>query len=636
MENVRRAYIYLVCLASLQGVTWAVISLLRDLVVPMLKPSLENTALQIAIILVGLPVFVVHWIWAQRLAAKEEEERAALLRRVYLYGALATFIGPFLANALELLDDLLRLAAGLQPENARYESSSPLAWLIHPLIALGVMALLWLYHRAVLRRDQRAQEEESGAALLRRLYLYGWCAAGLVLVALAVIGLLRWLMAQVGIGAVIVPLPSPSREVARLAIGLPLWLICWLPAQRLFARGKEDERASVERKAYLYLVILASALVTVGAVTTLLANGLMRLLGVWAANQSDLRPALAAMLVAGLVWAYHGVVLRRDILAAGEPATAAWVRQVYHYLVATIGLGALLAGVAGDLTLLIRALAGASAVGGTSEPAAWFTALIVTGLPVWVLPWRQAQRAATAPGPRGDDESQSLARKIYLYLYVLIATTAVLGSGVYVVSRLVGLALGVSPVGNLLSEVAQALVYSAMAVGIWLYHGGILRADGRRAREIRAEALAALRVAVLAPGDAALQRALLEGLQRELPGLALQTLDAAAADTPRLLAQADLIIGPWPVALERAVAASPAQKLLLPARREGWHWLGQSELPVRDAVRQTARAIRQVAAGQPLTAARRLHPAAIAVLVVLGLELLSCVLPMLLTVILQD
>jgi hypothetical protein len=628
MENVRRAYVYLVCLASLQGVAWAVISLLRNLLAPPARTSPENTALQLAIIIVALPVFVVHWVWAQRLAAGDEEERGAILRRLYLYVALATFLGPLLANALDLLDDLLHLALGLRPESARFVGEAPLTYLAHPLVVMGVMLVLWLYHRAVLRRDQRQVAEESAGATLRRLYLYGWSAAGLALVALSLIALLRWLLEWVGAGAVIVSQPDPLREVARLAVGLPLWLICWGQAQRLFAGADEGERASVERQGYLYLVILASVLAAVGSLTTILANILGRLLGAPDAGISDLRPTLAILPVAALVWAYHAYVLRHDIALAGEPSGAAWLRQTYRYLVAAIGLGALLVGVAGDLTLLIRALAGAQFVGGVSGQAAWFTALILTGLPVWMLPWRSAQLAATAPGPEGDQESQSPARKIYLYFYLLIATATVLGSGVYVVSRLLALALGASQEGNLLAEVAQAVVYSGMAVGIWLYHGALLRADGRRAKQMRAEALAELRVAILAPGDEALQSALLEGLRRELPGLDLSALDAAAADAPRLLAQADLIVGPWPMALELAVAASPAQKLLLPAERPGWHWLGQRELRSREAVRAAVRAIRQLAAGQQPETPRHPNMVVIVLAVILGLGLLSCIAPM--------
>ncbi len=619
MSNVRRAYIYLACIASLEAAAWAVISLLRNLLAPGKYTALEDTALQIAIIAVGLPVFLVHWLWAQRLARRDPEERGAILRRLYLYGAMATFLGPLLTSAFDLLDGLLRLAFGLRPESYRTLGLSQATLIVHHLVAMAVMGLLWAYQWRVAAADAGEIPEEGRAATVRRLYVYGFSAAGLAMTALSLVYLSRWLMFQLGSEPVISRQATLIREVGRLAVGLPLWVIFWRWAQRLFAAPDEEERASVLRKLYLYLAVFLSVLATVTTLTVVLADGLGRVLRVAGSGSGggDIREALSILLGAGLVWAYHAYVLRRDAALAGEPTTpaegargpaaAAWVRQLYHYLVAAIGLGALLGGLAGGLTLLVRTLAGVSVVRGVPEEAAWFIALIIAGLPVWILPWRTLQLAATAPGPTGDLESRSLVRKIYLYFYLFLATMTVLGSGVYVVFRLVGLALGAGKPGNLLADVGQALAYSVLAVGIWLYHGSSLRADGRRTKGLQAERLSSLRVALLETGDESLGRALLDKLRRELPGLNVQTLDASAADAPTDLAQASLIVGPWSVALTgdelaRAIAASPAPKVILLTQREGWHWAGAGKVKTQTSLRQAVRAIKQVAADAEIKA----------------------------------
>jgi hypothetical protein len=637
MSNVRRGYIYLACIASLEAVAWAVISLLRNLLTPGKHTSLEVTALQIAVIVVALPIYVVHWLWAQRLAGRDVEERGAVLRRLYLYGAMATFLSPFLANAFDLLDSLLRLAFGLGPRP--FLSLSRAGMIIHPLVAMAVMALLWFYHWRVQQQDCREIPEAGGSATVRRLYIYGFSAAGLAMTTLALVFLSRWLMFQFGGGTVITRQADLIHEVARLVVGLPLWLIFWRWAERLFATPDEEERASVVRKAYLYLAVFLSVLATVTTLTIVLADGLGRVLSVSRSSSGDIREALSILLGAGLVWAYHAYVLRRDAALAGEPATAAWVRQLYHYLVAAIGLGAMLAGLAGDLTLLIRTLASVSYVRGVPEEAAWFTALIVVGLPVWILPWRRVQLAATTPGPAGDEESRSVIRKIYLYFYLFLATMTVLGSGVYLVFRLIGLVLGVGQSGNLLADLGQAIAYSLMGVGIWLYHGAILRADGRRAQAVQAERLASLRVAVLDAGDELLGRALLDELRRELPTLDIQALDASTADAPDALAQADLIVGPWTMALSgravgaevaQAVAASPAHKVLLPTQEDGWYWASAGALKPKDAIRQAVRAVKQMAAGEEIKPSRRLSAGAIVAIVVgVLVALIAFVIPVL-------
>jgi hypothetical protein len=649
MSSVRRGYIYIACIASLESVAWAVISLLRNLLVPGKFTSLESTALQIAIIVVGLPIFLVHWLWAQRLAGREIEERGAVLRRLYLYGAMAGFVGPFVANAFDLLDSLMRLAFGLTLATYRYPGLSQTELVVHHLVAMAVMALLWTYHWRVAAADAREIPEQGGAATVRRLYVYGFSAAGLAMTTLAILYLSRWLMFQIDGGGIISRQIGLTREVARLVVGLPLWLIFWGWAQRQFAAPDEEERSSVLRKVYLYLAVLLGVLATVTTLTVVLSDGLGRVLGVSGSGGGDIREALSILLSAGLVWAYHAYVLRRDAAVAGEAAAPVWIRQLYRYLVAAIGLGAFLVGLGGDISLLIRTLAGVSFVRGVPEEAVWFTAVIIVGLPVWILPWRQLQVAATAPGPAGDEESRSVVRKIYLYFYLLVATLTVLGSGVYIVYRLISLLLGVRQSGNLLADLAQAIAFSLIAVGVWLYHGSVLRADGRRAKEAQAQRLSALCVAVLDAGDGSLGRVLLDELQRELPGVNWQPLgltaeasaalgtDVASVDIPAALAASDLIVGPWTAAvagaasgavsteIAQAVVDSPAHKVLIPTQVEGWNWVGLGDLKPKDAVRQAVRAVKQVAAGDKVKAGRGLSAGAIVGIVFGALVLLVAI-----------
>ena len=82
MSNIRRWYVFLVCGISLQSITWAVIFLLRSLLWLGDRTPAASIAFQIAVIIVGLPVFLLHWLWAQRLSNKDPDERGNLLRRV--------------------------------------------------------------------------------------------------------------------------------------------------------------------------------------------------------------------------------------------------------------------------------------------------------------------------------------------------------------------------------------------------------------------------------------------------------------------------------------------------------------------------------------------------------------------------
>ena len=222
----------------------------------------------------------------------------------------------------------------------------------------------------------------------------------------------------------------------------------------------------------------------------------------------------------------------------------------------------------------------------------------------------------------------------------------VLSGGVYIVYRLISLALGERTTGNLLVDMGQAIAFSLIAVGVWLYHGSVLRADSQRADRAEAERLTSLRVAIVDIGDGSLGRTLSDELRSALPGLTVQPLgltpEASAAlttdgnppDLPAVLGDSEVIVGPWSMAVPgaaegvvdaqvaHAVAASPARKLLIPEQVEGWNWIGVGPLTSKDIVQQTVRAVKQIAAGEEVQPVRALSTGAIVAIVIGALVLL--------------
>ena len=101
-----------------------------------------------------------------------------------------------------------------------------------------------------------------------------------------------------------------------------------------------------------------------------------------------------------------------------------------------------LIGLGGEISVLIRSLAERVAISNDlREGLAWFTAALITGLPVWLIPWQKAQVAA-ASDMTGVDERGSLARRIYLYFYLFVAAMTMLSSAIYIVSQLIELMMG--------------------------------------------------------------------------------------------------------------------------------------------------------------------------------------------------
>jgi hypothetical protein len=676
MAAVRRWYVYIICAVALQSLAWGAIGLLRNLLTLPGRAPVTLTAFQIALLVIGLPVYLAHWLQAERLAARDPDERESPLRRLYLYGTLAAFLGPAVAQVFDLFARLFRLALGSSPRPivAPLESSGQV--LVRDLIALAVLAVLFAYHWRILRRDSAQAAETGDAGTLRRLFVLGFSAAGLTLAILGLDHLVSWLLFHLGLG--LGPAGAAralnnvvlADEISRLLVGLPVWLGFWAWEQRLYAGGHPAERDSALRKFYLYAAVFIGVTTGVSSLAVVLADLFRRLLSL--PTVGNLRVPLSFIAGMAILWSYHSRVLQQDAATPAQTpappaplqpaeagfamvaaiqdratssrqAAASSIRRLYYYLVAAIGLGAFLIGLGGDLSVIIRALGGGF-IPPYREQLAVFSAALIAGLPVWAIPWRLVQATATAATPAGSEERRSLVRKIYIYFYLTAATLTVLGTGVYVLYRLLSLLLGADSQGNLAGNIGQNLAFLLIGAAVWLYHAYALRSDARLARLDQSSRLAGYRVLVIDVGDGRFAEAVLERLGRELPGLVAATLHPASDSVSRMvseIAQAQIIVGPWVIAapnlgsraaasagtpeLAALISASPATKVLVPLALDGWQWAGIEGADVSGLAHAVARTTRQLVEGREVTPGRALSAgaiAAIAAAVLIGLPVL--------------
>ncbi len=428
-----------------------------------------------------------------------------------------------------------------------------------------------------------------------------------------------------------------ANEIARVAVGVPVWLVFWIWAQRLFDGPSEEERGSELRKFYLYAAVFIGALTAVANATGILAGLLRRVLAL--APQGDVRVPLSVAIGMAMLWVYHAFVLREDGQRAGEAPRQAGLHRLYLYLISTVGLSALLVGLSGDASVILRALERSFGEGLRGE-AAWFTSAIIAGLPVWIIPWRQSQAVAIAAGSAGADARRSVVRKIYLYFFLFLGTMTVLSSAVYIVYRILGMILGGE--APTLTQLGHALAFGLIAVGVWLYHGAALLGDGKLAKREQAGLLGALRVVVVDVGEGLFGRAVTDQLKRDFPDISLDPIVLAAGlagkagkgadekETATRLREAGLIVGPWVIAaaggvvndkIAAAVVSSPARKLLIPIHAQGWDWAGVDRRDTNAIVMQTVHAVKQVLAGEEVRSHRPLGVGAI-IAIVAGVVLL--------------
>lgn len=623
MPSLRRAYVYLVSAIALEVTVWALIALLRALVVPG-EALGSNLALQIAVLVVAAPIFALHWRQAERLAAADPAERASGGRQFYRHGMALLLLVPALLAAHQVLTWLFTLGLGLQPEFEEGQQAH------RQVIAILILLVVLFWHRRLMAADGGLAAATRAGAPFRRLGLLLLTVIGLFTWANAVGGLLTWLLSR--------PAGSPwalpalagaglAELLAAVPVGLGLWLGAGKGLAAEAAAGREGGRGAALPGAYLHLALLGSS-------GSALAGAAILLTGLWRMAlalppRGDWRSPAATLLVGGLVWAFHHRLRGRALAAAPAVATdrtdaAAQANLValYPYLMAAVGMGATLAGLSGLVTVLLRGLLGPGLQDADREQLAWSLAVLLLGLPLWALVARQVQAWARQAGEAGEAARAALPRKLYLYLFLLVSSLSFLIAAVYLVFRLVERLLGQTPsTENFGLNLAQAGALALIAAGAWLLHLAGLRGDGDLAAAGQARRLAAWPTLLLEPAAgvlAATGEALEAALRRELPELPLRrlALDQAAADDISgaallLLPAGALLADP---ARAAALAAAPGRRLYLPDGSADW--VGIEPWDAEDLAEHLARAVGQVIEGRPV---RLRRPLGLGSLIVAGL-----------------
>lgn len=502
MKSIRRLYFYLVAFISIEVVLWGLIGLLRSMVDDVVSGGADALAQALALILVGLPFFLIHWLWAQRAAARDEEEQSASIRAVFLYGILLATLIPVAQNVLSFIDRSLVELAGLGTGRAYPMFSGQT--LADNLIAILMNGIVALYFWNVLRGDWTKLTDQENYADVRRLYRYIWMLYGLLLTVVGTQQLLRFLF-YVPEGL----LGQLGREVAvnglaLLVVGTPVWVYSWRIIQNSLA--DPVEMRSTLRLVVLYLLALGGV-ITVITTTWMVINSLLSALLVGGLSFSWLIQQIGGPISIGvplgLVWAYYGYWLNRHIQAAGDPVRQAGLKRLYNYILAMIGLVVTFVGVASLLSFLIDMLTGFGIVFTDSlrnSLAASLSSLVV-GIPLWLAMWRPMQAEAMKQGELGDHARRSLIRKAYLYLALFASVIGGMVTAVALVYNLLRALLtgeGGSDFFAQLLNLAQLLFLFSVVL---VYHLRVLRADGESTADSLAEKQREYPVLVVDSGD---------------------------------------------------------------------------------------------------------------------------------------
>ena len=193
MRTVRRLYFYLTAFISLEVILWGAINLARTLfdVLPG-GGTVDLLAGGLSLILVGLPIFLLHWTVVQRDARQDEDERATRLRALYLYGIQLATLVPVVQNITALanraLFELLDLK-GLQVLIGGGQTT------FDNLVAIVINLTAWAYFESKLRAGWRDAASAGPLGELRRIYRYVWVLYSLGMTIAGAQQVLRFILA---------------------------------------------------------------------------------------------------------------------------------------------------------------------------------------------------------------------------------------------------------------------------------------------------------------------------------------------------------------------------------------------------------------------------------------------------------
>ncbi|MGZ8562479.1 MAG: DUF5671 domain-containing protein [Candidatus Limnocylindria bacterium] len=501
MQTARRLYVYL-----LSGIALGVLVVGVSMLLTVLFDALglrsggdvifgnedtmrQQLTLASALTVVSLPLWLAHWIAAERSVAIARPtaavERNSDVRGMYFAIAMSALLLAAGLALRGLIETAVFAVAGGTDEFSYRNPAGDLAL----FIAAGGA---WAYHVAIRARDWRVGPLEGPGAYLPRFYLYLATFVSLLVLLFGLTGLVEL------VGRLILDEPAFGQaegswwayplatSVSSALVGGGIWIGHWLFADRQLRdpgwRGASERPARL-RLAYYLLVIVVTAAVALAQLSSGVAAGLRAAFGVSEASEAGqivglvLLPLLGAAIFGAACW-FHRRWLADEAEAVAVDDRVRTAGRLQEYGTALVGLAFAAVGVSGLIGVVLNAiLTGGRTFGGGDllpiELAANLP-MALFGAALWIWSWGAASRRhAAAPA----DEAASTSRRAALLIVLAVSVLAGIASLGVILYRVFGAAFGLAMSGDAAAELSRPIAVLLIAVAVGLYHLGVLRRD---------------------------------------------------------------------------------------------------------------------------------------------------------------
>jgi hypothetical protein len=611
MKAIRRIYIYLVAYVSLEVVVWSAIGLARSAFNRGgIGDGLDQLASALAFILVGLPVFFIHWRLAQRDAEKDPEERFSGMRAIFLYGTLLSLLVPVVQNLLVIVGRVVAVLLDLDP--SRHLAIGHAQTWSDNLTAMAVNGILAIYFYTVIQANWKDTPVGNWFPLIRRIARYLVMLYGFVMLFAGVEQLVSFLFDLAGTvgGGYTTRLPN---ALSFTLVGAPLWVVAW----RLIQKSLDD---TAERESQLRLGILYGLTFLAVVVTLISSGGVINevLLAVFGAEAFDvslvsgLGDYLSVMIPALVSWMFYNRALKQSIEAASDVQHQAGMRRLYAYVLALLGLGAAFIGTFMLVDFLID-LVVFPVVGwgsGLERNLADALTTLLVGLPIWLWAWRQMLAETSQEGEAGDHARRSVIRKGYLYFILFVGVMGVMGSTGTLLYHFIRLILG-DDIPDFFRLILDNVVILILFVVLSIYHWRSVHKDNQLAAKALSALHAEFAVCVFDYGEGGFAENVISALEVVCPDVPVavhpvgETFDETLRNAKAAILPAALATDP-PETVRLWLGEFPGVRLFVPTKAEGWRWVGFSDQSMEVLAKEAAKAVCRLAEGQEAVRSRSL------------------------------
>lgn len=643
MQTIRRIYIYVVTLVSLETVIWGLIGLLRSITSPQIVGgTAERLAAPLAFVLVGIPVFYLHWLWAQRSATKQLEDALSWVRILFFYFVLAFLLVPIVQNSLAFLSRTGMVTFGVDAWHAlvggrQTVTDNAVAIIVNDVAALYFYPLLkqnWKVDK-IIKSDQAAISTLPSYFLdIRRLYRYLWLIYSLGLSSFGIQQLILYVLLSpdtLGVSTAM----NLANGLALIMIGLPLWIYIDNLIQRSIVDDAESH--SWMRLIILFVITLFAlfaVLFNLGSIGTVL---LRRIFGEALTHQGWLdllrRPLSLLVPFYGIWWIYRPRLQER-IVGETDVSLRAGIIRFYRSLLALGGYITLLIGISQLFSFLIniRFNPQTSWENDLRKILAAAIIMIGIGVPLWWRNWQRLNREVEQKDIIGEQARHSLIRRGYVYLLILSGVLGVMFSSGAFLYRLLMSVLGMSN-PDLLLESLRNLRLLVVFSFVLVYHWRTLRNDLKEAETDQETQRAKYRVAILTKNPEQASKIAKE-LTGESPRILPHMITSQEANLAVLQEYPCVIVDDetlWEGDLIDILRNYSGERVILNHPKEGWYWSCGYERKPLAQVSEVARWVRALADGRPVLPSARYSAWSVIAYILAGLFLLQILFALIMT-----